>query len=546
MAIYWRAVLADQSLETPPVWPVTIASADQRLTLALTGDISVRKALDATGLRVRAACGGLGTCGACLIRIVSGEFNPPTLAEYQKIPREEREAGVRLACQLWPRGPGELYLDNPAPASVWLALDEDGCDRWPGDPELSGGRYAVAVDLGTTHIRLSFWDRQSGRRIGTRIGVNPQIAVGADVLTRLDAESRDGADRPIGRLARDAVMDGIRDILSRDLGEITPILAQLGKAVIVGNTAMLTLICGGDGDNLYRPENWQRPIACQPNDLDAWRRDWRTPAADIRIVQPLAGFIGSDLLADVLATGITEQTEPMMLADFGTNTEIALWDGDRLTVTSVPGGPAFEGVGLRNGVSAEPGAIARVAKDEQGWQWQTLGDRPARGFCASGFIDAIALLLDAGLLKPSGRFAEAPPVEGFRLDPAVPRTAIFPGDIDAFQRAKASAAAAMAQLLADAGLELADLAALWICGSFGRHLDLHHAVRVGLLPALSAERTKIMANAGLAGCEQLLLDARGESRLQAVLARAGVVNLGDSPAYEARFIDHLRLCPMPN
>lgn len=515
------------------------------LPLPLFADASVRQALDATELRVRAACGGLGSCGACLIQVVSGDFNPPTLAERQKILPDDLAVGMRLACQLRPRSAGELYLQHPAPHSEWKSLDAAPL-RAAGNAAITGHVYGVAVDLGTTHIRLSLWNRQTGRHIGSRYSINPQIARGADVLTRLEADNRDGPDRlALTQLARRAIVDGIRDILSRDVGEVMPILNEIGNVLIVGNTAMLSLICGAGGDRLFQPENWQRALDCRPKDVAAWRSAWRMPNAEFTIAQPLAGFIGSDLLADLAATGITEQAQPMLLADFGTNTEIALWDGQTLWATSVPGGPAFEGVGMRNGVPAEAGAICSVSKEQGGWRWQTLDGAPVRGYCASGFIDAVALLLADHRLKPSGRFADSELAGGYRLDVAEPRTAIYPADIDIFQRAKAATAAAMMHLLALAGLHQDALQTVWICGSFGRHLNLYNAMRVGLLPAVEPERVRLFANASLAGCEKALLVPGGEMLLTAIASCAQVVNLGGVVEYEQRFIDNLRLQVLP-
>lgn len=535
---------AESASEATSRW-LTVRGDQRTLRIRVNNGVSVRQALDATELRVRAACGGQGSCGACLIQIVAGDFNPATLAERQKLLPDDLAAGMRLACQLHPHSDGELYLEHPAPHSDWKSLDSRQLYKAEANPAVSERVYGVAVDLGTTHIRLSLWNRQTGRRIGSRYSINPQVAHGADVLTRLDAERLDTqASHAIGQQARKAIIDGLRDILSRDMGEVSTILAQIGKVLIVGNTAMLTLISGGNGDDLYRPENWSRPIACIADDLENWRKAWRMPRAEIDIVQPLAGFIGSDLLADLLATGLVEQNHPALLADFGTNTEIALWDGATLWATSVPGGPAFEGVGMRNGMPAETGAICKVVKADGQLHLQTIDGAPARGYCASGFIDAIALLLDQQQLKPSGRFAASPPEQGLCLDPSCGKSAIFAGDIDIFQRAKASTAAAMAQLLAFANLGVNDLKTLWICGSFGQHLDLNSAFRVGLLPAMDPKRIRLLANASLAGCEKLLLHPEAPAWLEAIVGLARPVNLGGVTEYETRFIDQLRLTPM--
>ena len=539
-----QATLAQTSATTAVL--ATVRSDHQTLCLAVPSSQSVRQALDTTDLRVRAACGGLGSCGACLIQTVSGDFNPPTLAEHQKLLPEDLANGMRLACQLRPRTNCELYLEHPAPHSEWISLDARQLYQASANAAIADHVYGVAVDLGTTHIRLSLWNRQSGRRIASRYSINPQVACGADVLTRLDAERLGNQETiPIGQQARSAIINGVRDILSRDMGEITPILTDMGKVLIVGNTAMLSLLCGNHDDSLYQPENWQLPITCQPNDSHAWQQAWRMPHADIEIAQPLAGFIGSDLLADLLATDITEQTQPTLLADFGTNTEIALWDGRELLVTSVPGGPAFEGVGMRNGLSAETGAICKVSRLGETFQLQTLGDAPVRGFCASGFIDAIALLVETKQLKPSGRFSQPQPETGYLLQADKRKSAIFASDIDIFQRAKASTAAAMSQLLCLANLTINDLNTLWICGSFGQHLDLNSAYRVGLLPPVTANRVRLLPNASLAGCEKLLLNPASQSQLHNIVERAKVINLGGVFAYENRFIDNLRLQPMP-
>ncbi|QPK63900.1 DUF4445 domain-containing protein [Methylomonas sp. LL1] len=527
---------------------VKVSSKEQTVTLNQTNDSgSIRLALDSTDLRVRAACGGLGSCGACLIQVVSGDFNPPTLAERQKLLPEDLANGMRLACQLRAKTDAVLYLENPAPHSQWKSLEDDQLYHPTcGNSAIDTDVYGVAVDLGTTHIRLSLWNRQTGRRIASRFSINPQVAHGADILTRLDAERLSEQDNQvICQEARKAIIEGVRDILSRDVGEISSILNRIGKVIIVGNTAMLTLVCGNSGDTLYQLENWQQSISCHPRDIEAWRHAWRMPHADISITQPLAGFVGSDLLADLLATGITEQTQPMLLADFGTNTEIAVWDGQALWATSVPGGPAFEGVGMRNGLTAEAGAICKVTKNGDGWRLHTIAEAPARGYCASGFIDAIALMLDQKLLKASGRFAEAQATGGYWLDRANPYSVIFASDIDIFQRAKASTAAAMAQLLELVGLSLHELRTVWICGSFGRHLDLNSAMRVGLLPSLDLAKVRIMANASLAGCEKLLLDPNADALLTAIADHAKVINLGSLFDYEDRFIDHLRLQPIP-
>jgi uncharacterized 2Fe-2S/4Fe-4S cluster protein (DUF4445 family) len=505
---------------------------------------SVREAMDATQLRVRAACGGTGSCGACTVRVLSGAVAPPTVADYQKLTAAERARGLRLACQLRLAGDAEVAVDDAAPRSVWRSIAAENLPAQEGGQAAPARHvYGLAVDLGTTHIRLALWHRHSGQRIATRCGPNPQADFGADVLNRLGAARRDPAiRRELEKRVRTAILDALRDILARDVGEVTPMLAEIGRLVIVGNTAMLALLTGRGGDELLQPDNWQRAVDCQGFDA-AWRDAWQLPNAEFLVPPPLAGFIGSDLTADLVATGLVDGPPGSLLLDVGTNTEIALWDGKRLHVTSVPGGPAFEAGGISRGMPAEPGAICRVRTDADGaFTCDTIGGGAARGICGSGLVDAIAALLASGKLKASGRLVAPVAAEGIELEPGNPRSAIYGRDIDAFQRAKAATAAAVEVLVARAGLAWTDLQRICLCGAFGRTLDVVNSRCVGLLPAGDAP-IELFGEAALGGSERALLAEDGAAVFHGPLTALTPVNMSLVIEYEDRYVDHLRLRP---
>ncbi len=524
-------------------YQLILHTPDQQLILQVPEHTSVRLALDMTGVRVRAACGGIATCGACTIKALEGDFSPLTLAEYQKIPIEQREQGMRLACQLYLHSDAEVFLENPAPDSNWKSLD---LSTWPEyeypKADLNNTYYAVAVDLGTTHIRLSFWDKQQQKRIASRHGNNPQVALGEDVLTRLDVHrQRSEGLQSLTDIVRQAIILGVKDILARDIGEIKSILDKVGLVSIVGNTAMLALVSGQDGSQLYKPENWENQIVCLPDDLTFWKQAWRMPNAEIKVQPPLAGFLGSDILADLIAVDITQYRQPVMLADFGTNTEIALWDGQQIWLTSVPGGPAFEGVGLENGLGAEQGAIRGVSLTDNAYILDVIGKKTAKGFCASGFVDAIALLRQQEILKVSGRFASPDNNKGYQLQAGNDETVVKAVDIDAFQRAKAATAAAMQHLLVLAEIPNHNLTKLWICGAFGQHLNVPHAISLGLLPTMGCTRIELFANAALSGCEKMILNSQYEQQISDLRRLVKVINVAKYPEYDDFFINHLRL-----
>ncbi len=526
---------------------LTVVTPAGEQTFRVPAGTSVRDALDLTELRVRAACGGSGGCGACGVTLIGGAVTPPTTAEYMKLQPAERACGVRLACQMRLQGDALVRIDDPAPPSQWRSIPPEELIPSPGAlPELPQHVYGVAVDLGTTHIRLALWNRKTGQRMATRRGPNPQGGFGADVLNRLSAAHGNPARAAeLAKLARTAIVQAVRDILKRDVGEVTPMLKEIGEVIIVGNTAMLALLSGHGGAALLDPDHWAGRIDCQPTDRTAFQAQWFMPHATIHLVDSVAGFIGSDLLADLLATRLTDGPAGALLLDVGTNTEIALWDGTRLHVTAVPGGPAFEGVGLRNGMAAETGAIYRVCRPVSAdISFETVAGTPARGFCGSGLVDAVAVLLATGQLKPSGRFAVSPGPDGFLLDPANLCTALFSQDIDTFQRAKAATAAAMVALLERAGLGWTDITRLCVCGAFGHRLDVANAQAVGLLPPLNPACIELFADASLAGAEIGLLQPAGAAVFAALGERVAAINLAQVSDYDDRYIDHLRLRPI--
>jgi uncharacterized 2Fe-2S/4Fe-4S cluster protein (DUF4445 family) len=328
---------------------------------------SVRDILDTTDLRVRSGCDSSGVCGFCLMRIDGGQGGAPTANERVHLTTDALDQGIRLACQVIPTQDLQISILAPAPKSHWRSLPDDAGQRmgqipalpWKDLPPEVSVPYGVAVDLGTTHITLALYELSSGKRLAGRYGLNPQMRYGADVMTRLVAASDSPEKaRAMSQQIVAAIGEALFDMAVREGINI----GRVVRLTLVGNTAMLALLSGKNYDLLLQPSHWMSPVDCLPDRPDRWAVPLGIhPRAWIEIIPPIAGFVGSDLLAGMVATHLIENEPGGLFIDFGTNSEMALWDGQVLWVTSAAGGPAFEGSGISCGAPADPGAIYRVS-----------------------------------------------------------------------------------------------------------------------------------------------------------------------------------------
>lgn len=304
---------------------------------------------------------------------------------------------------------------------------------------------------------------------------------------------------------------------------------------------MLVLLCGTDPRPLLEPKRW-----CRLLDGDAFLHPGLVdllelnPDTDVALVPALGGFVGSDLILGVVHTRMLERQAPAALIDFGTNSEIGLWDGRQLWVTAAAGGPAFEGVGIGCGMAAEPGAIRRLFRSADGiWESESLGGEPALGICGSGLIDLLAQLTEGGQIDERGRPRSNP----LEVDVADRRFSVSKADIDALQRAKAAIAAGLETLTRRAGISLQDLRDVHLAGAFGDHLDLGHAVAIGLLPEIPIERFRLVGNTALSGALDIMLSPTAEKALSTARDKTRLINLSMEADFDDLFVDHLFLRP---
>ena len=372
--------------------------------------------------------------------------------------------------------------------------------------------------------------------------MNPQMDFGSDVMTRLVAASESPKQAKIlGQRAVKAIGEGLWDMAARKGINLQHVV----RLVLVGNTAMLALLSGRNYKLLLQPEYWMIAIDCLPKDTESWAVSWDIhPRARIEVMPPVAGFVGSDLLAGVAATHLTEYGDGGLFIDFGTNSEIALWDGRTLWVTSAAGGPAFEGSGISCGLPVAPGAIHHVSLHDGTFDYSVIAGREPCGLCGSGLVDLIANLVRSGGLSNVGRFSSNVPGEGFTLVRGERDIVLTKRDVDVFQRAKAAIGAGINILLARAGMECGDLRRICVGGSFGRFLNVANAREIGLLPMFEPDLVELCGNTALAGCEDMLLSPVAVGPLKRLGKDAKIINLSQCADFDPIFLENLYLQPM--
>jgi len=354
-------------------------------------ETALRDGLFAHG--VEFPCGGRGRCKGCRVKVINGAL-PVTDDDARRITAQELADGWRLGCR------ATAHVDLTLQIAQWDA------------PVLSDGApfeftpregFGVAVDLGTTTIAAQLLDLRTAQVLAVRTGLNPQAKYGGDVMSRIDFAVNGGATT-LTQLIRDELGAMISELLLAAQRSPT----ELTRVVIVGNTAMHHLFCGLDITPLSHSPF--EPATDGMQIFPARDLGWDSGDAMVHFLPCLGGFVGSDILAGILATNLHESDSLRVLIDLGTNGEIVVGNRERILCASTAAGPAFEGARISMGMRAATGAIAEVTCGDGQFACRVLGNVEPRGICGSGLVDAVAAALGRGLVAPTGRFAQGGPL----------------------------------------------------------------------------------------------------------------------------------------
>lgn len=502
------------------------------------------------GIVLNTSCGGRGTCAKCTVRL------DPSGQEV-------------LACQFTVQS--DLTVVVPAQSRFYAhKILEHGLDRTAGlnrtiiekYRSIAGPTdiYGIAVDIGTTTVVAKLIDLADGQAVATRAMLNPQTRFGDDVISRISyAESEAGLAQ-----LHSVMVDGINELI-RGLCEAVRIDANaIYEASVVGNTTMSHLF-------LRFPVAQLGQAPYRAHCVDAYDSSPKSlglsmnPAGNVHTAENIAGFLGSDTTAVALAVDMDSTTQMTLVVDIGTNGELVLGTAERLYAASCAAGPALEGARIRCGSRAVEGAIEAVVIDNDDISLDVIGGAAPLSICGSGLIDAVAVLLELGIVDVSGRFASVDEVRAkcsesvaaklteFESQPAFclawdeqtsePTVVLTQKDIREFQLAKGAIQAGTRLLLAKMGIDAAGLERVLLAGAFGNYIRPSSAVRVGLLPNVPLDRIHFVGNAAASGAQMLLLSDECRATAAALRQRIQYIEIAHEKAFSEVFAEAMLLSP---
>ena len=519
-----------------------------------TEHISLLNCAGHLGISLVTVCGGSGTCGKCIVKILDGPVSPITDMEKKHIDPDQLALGYRLACCTFPTGNCRVYIPMDTLSTLSRAqvegfditVEPDPADNIIGLLSVNGMPLGLAIDLGTTKIAGYLVNLSNGTVLGAKGILNPQTVFGDDVISRLVAATRSPDDKVIlQQLMVNAINNLIHDLCTEIDADATLVV----DIIVVANTAIHHLLLGLPVKQLciapYAP--------AKTSALKIKARDIGLKAAAgayLRLLPNIAGFVGGDHVAMILATDIHKKNHPVLALDIGTNTEICLVKNNKIYCLSCASGPAFEGAHITSGMRVAEGAIEHVGIAENRVTYQTVGDRPAIGICGSGIIDVTAVLLHSEIIDISGKMSQLPGVrkEQGQLEFVIAsnkkglRNVTFTQkDVREVQLAKGAINAGIRVLLDTGGIDMESINEVIIAGAFGTYIDIQSAIDIGMLPDLPLDRFRQVGNAAGMGAKMALISQQKWQEAETIAERIEYIELASYPGFNKIFAKAMSL-----
>ncbi|MGQ9525357.1 MAG: ASKHA domain-containing protein [Armatimonadota bacterium] len=421
--------------------------------------------------------------------------------------------------------------------------------------ETSHASYGVAFDIGTTTVVGYLLDLNTGKCLATASDLNPQVNYGADVISRITHTMQD--EGGLQRL-RDLIVAKLNSLTQQVCDQAGVSAARVYDFSVAGNTTMLHLLLGLEVRNIAMAP--YIPVFTHPLELAAAEVGLHAhPQARTFILPGIASYVGADIVADLLVAKIDRRPHPCLMIDFGTNGEIVLGSRERVLACATAAGPCFEGGSISCGMRAAPGAVSAVQRRGDDIVVQTIADEPPRGICGTGLIDAVAVMLAAGIIDETGRVVdpdEAPEIPGplrrrirsgdggyrFVLCEAGERgapieIAITQRDVRELQNAKGAVMAGIRILCSELGIGTEGIEAALLAGAFGNYIRPESAVAVGLIPDLPLGRVRSLGNAAGTGAQMALLSTYERRRAERLSRKVEYIELSGDPRFPTEYAE---------
>ncbi|OAT81757.1 ASKHA domain-containing protein [Desulfotomaculum copahuensis] len=429
-----------------------------------------------------------------------------------------REGNWRVTATVGAQAPG-----------VWSLVDLEAGDT-------TGAHYGLAVDIGTTTVVVYLVDTRTGRIMGTAADYNGQVALGDDILTRIYLA---GTPEGLAQMQR-AVVDTLNSLIERLTVEHKLAGRQISAAVIGANSTMVHLFLGLDPSRICMAP--YIPVVNNPGIIPAGQPGLRiNPLAPVYCLPSVGSYVGGDIIAGVLASGLHRSPELSLFVDIGTNGEIIMGNRDWLVGCAGAAGPALEGGVAQSGMRAEPGAVdsVRIKPGTGRVRYTTIGNAPPAGICGSGLIDCLAELFLAGIIDRAGHFKDGR--TEFVVVPAAESATgkdivITQVDINNLMRTKGAVNAALEYLLESVGCDYTEINRFYAAGAFGQYLHLESAIAIGLYPDLPRDKMVRLGNASGEGARLVLLANEKRREAEAIARNITYFELNASEVFMNKFV----------
>ena len=589
---------------------VQIHQGENREIMSVKSGENLLKLLQKSGFSISASCGGKGLCGKCKVKITAGD-STITSQEQKLLSREELNQGIRLACLV----DIEADLTVELPTEQKAEIVTEGLERKvnlaprmkkfcisPAEPTIEDQRdyltriydqlpvqkanysvlekleeikeaktvttavkgkklvqleegnqvesnYGIAVDIGTTTVVLYLLNLETGDEVDVYSFTNPQSQFGADVISRVNYTlEQAGGEEKLQEVLIAELNQGIDKLVSRN--ELTH--DQIWAVNIVGNTIMLHTLLGLNAESIakapYIPA-FTDQVTLNPADLDLKLNS----AGEINLLPSISGYVGADIVGDMLAVDFNLSEDWNLLIDIGTNGELVLGKEDEIFACAAAAGPALEGANITFGMAGVPGAISEYEIKVNGEiNYQVIGNQSPQGICGSGVLDIIAQLYTQGFLTKNGAFKEELPARqrmrmtSYEDAPAYQVTGKSSGnilltqqDIREVQLAKGAVAAGIEILLSEAGIDYEAVDNVYLAGGFGSQIKASSAAVLGLIPPELEEKVVKIGNGAGIGAKLSLLNQELSRAAEEITNQVDYIELSTHSDFQTIFMQEM-------